>query len=72
MKVGVILSEWLDHASEYLANRKGLLQLIGLILIIINFAINAFFPDIFISRTNLTLHIGLIFAIVGQLLASIL
>jgi hypothetical protein len=63
-------SELLDRASEYLATRKGLLPLIGIGLIILNFLLASFLPtDWFIIRTNLFLHLGLIVALFGQMLA---
>jgi hypothetical protein len=63
-------SKFLDRASEFLAPRKGLLPLIGIGLIILNFLLACFLPaDWFIIRTNLFLHLGLIVAIVGQMLA---
>jgi len=63
-------SEFLDRASEHLATRKGLLPLIGIGLIILNFLLASFLPsDWFIVRTNLFLHLGLIVALFGQMLA---
>jgi hypothetical protein len=64
------LSKFLDYASEHLANRKGLLPLAGIALIILNFLLASILPaDWFIVRTNLFLHLGLIVAIFGQMLA---
>ena len=63
-------SKLLDFASEYLANRKGLLPLVGIGLIILNFLLASLLPaDWFIVRTNLFLHLGLIVALFGQMLA---
>jgi len=63
-------SKFLDNVSEYLATRKGLLPLIGIGLILLNFLLASIFPaDWFIIRTNLCLHLGLIVALVGQMLA---
>ena len=65
-------SKFLDHASEYLAHRKGLLPLVGILLIVINFILS-FFPEIgWIATSNFLLHIGLILAIFGFLLAQAL
>jgi hypothetical protein len=38
-------------------------------LIILNFLLVLFLPNIVISKTNLALHLGIIIAILGQLLA---
>jgi hypothetical protein len=59
----------LDHASEFLAHRKGLLPIIGLVLILINLLIQFIFPGSFIALSNLFLHLGLIVAILGLMLA---
>jgi len=58
----------LDKASEYLANRKGLLPLIGIALIVINFILQ-FLPVGWLKETNLFLHLGLVISIFGLLLA---
>jgi hypothetical protein len=63
------LSKFLDSASDYLATRKGLLPILGIGLIVLNFILVSFLPDCFFSRTNLALHLGIIIAIIGQLLA---
>jgi hypothetical protein len=62
-------SKSLDRGSNYLASRKGLLPLIGILLIILNFLLVNIFPDWSFSRTNLALHLGIILAIIGQMLA---
>jgi len=62
------LSKLLDKASEYFAARKGLLPLIGLVLILANFIIQFFVPGWF-GESNLLLHLGLIIAIFGLMLA---
>lgn len=62
------LSRFLDRISEFLAARKGLLPLIGLLLVVINFILQ-FFSIGWIAESNLFLHLGLILAIIGFLLA---
>ena len=63
-------SKLLDITSEYLASRKGLLPLVGIGLVILNFLLASILPaDWFIIRTNLFLHLGLILALFGQMLA---
>jgi hypothetical protein len=63
------MSKLLDHMSEYLAHRKGLLPIMGLILILVNLLIQFIFPGGFLATTNLFLHIGLIVAIFGLMLS---
>jgi len=62
------LSKFLDHASEYLAVRKGLLPLLGLVLILANFIVQ-FLPLGWFSESDLLLHLGLLIAIFGLMLA---
>ena len=62
------MNNMLDKISEYLASRKGLLPLIGIALIIINFILQ-FLPVGWLKDTNLFLHLGLVIAIFGLLLA---
>ena len=64
------LSKLVDDASNYFAHRKGLLPLIGIILIIINFILPLIFGmDNFVTASNLFLHLGAIIAIFGLMLA---
>lgn len=63
------MSKFLDRASEFLAHRKGLLPIIGLVLILTNLLIQFIFPGSFIASSNLFLHFGLIVAILGLMLA---
>jgi hypothetical protein len=62
-------SNFLDVTSEFLAHRKGLLPLIGIVFIILNLILQ-FIPGLgWIATSNLLLHIGLLFAIFGLMLA---
>ncbi len=63
------MSKFLDHMSEYLAHRKGLLPIVGLVLIIINLLIQFIMPGSFLATSNLFLHVGLIVSIFGLMLA---
>jgi hypothetical protein len=59
----------LDRMSDFLAHRKGLLPILGLLMILAN-AILQFLPlSGWIVQTNLLLHLGIILAILGILLA---
>lgn len=62
------INRLLDKISNYLAARKGLMPLLGLILIILNFVLQ-FLPLGWVAESNLFLHLGLILAIIGFLLA---
>ncbi|HMU93631.1 MAG TPA: hypothetical protein PKE35_17605 [Anaerolineales bacterium] len=63
------MSKFLDRMSEFLAHRKGLLPIIGLVLILVNLLVQFIFPGGFLASTNLFLHIGLLVAIFGLMLA---
>ena len=64
------LSKLVDNASNYLARRKGLLPLIGILLVIINYVLPFIFGlDNVITGSNLFLHLGIIIAIFGMMLA---
>jgi len=63
------MSKFLDRASEFLAHRKGLLPIIGLILILLNLLLQFIIPGSFLAVTDLFLHIGLVIAIFGLMLA---
>ncbi len=63
------ISRFLDVLSEYLARRKGLLPLLGILLVACD-AVLQFIPAAgWLARTNLLLHLGVIIAILGVLLA---
>ncbi|GAB4488611.1 MAG: hypothetical protein Fur0016_14560 [Anaerolineales bacterium] len=67
------LSKLVDQASEYFAHRKGLLPLLGILMIFINFLLVSLLPaEWFLIRTNLVLHLGLVTALFGILLAKAL
>jgi hypothetical protein len=64
-----VISKLLDRLSEYLAHRKGLLPIIGLVMITINLLIQFIASGSVLATSNLFLHIGLIVAIFGLMLA---
>jgi hypothetical protein len=60
---------FLDVSSDFLAGRKGLIPMIGLLLILTN-AVLQFYPGSgLLVETNLLLHLGIILAILGFMLA---
>ncbi len=66
------MSKLLDFLSEFLARRKGLLPLIGIVFILINFILQFVLSQTdwyWIGSSNLFLHIGLVIAILGLMLA---
>jgi hypothetical protein len=64
-----MISKLLDRLSDYLAHRKGLLPIIGLAFIIVNLVVQFVFPLSPLAFSNIFLHIGLIIAIFGLMLA---
>lgn len=64
------MSKLLDNLSEFLAHRKGLLPLIGIALILLNLVLQFILPPgSLLASSNLFLHIGLIVALLGLMLA---
>lgn len=64
-----MISKLLDFLSDYLAHRKGLLPILGIVLIIINLVVQFVFPMSPLAFSNIFLHAGLIIAIFGLMLA---
>jgi len=63
-------SRLIDRASDFFAHRKGLLPLIGIVLVIVNYILPFIFGlDNLITGSNLFLHLGVIIAIFGMMLA---
>ncbi len=60
-------NQFLDRVSEFLAQRKGLLVMLGMALVVLNFALQ-FVPG-WVGATNLFLHLGVLTALLGILLA---
>ena len=63
------MSKLFDFLSEYLARRKGLLPLIGIILIFLNLVLQFVLPPDWLTSSNLLLHLGIMIAIFGLMLA---
>ena len=62
------LNRFFDWVSNYLSARKGMLPLIGILLVVVNFILQ-FFAVGWLADSNLFLHLGVILAILGILLA---
>ena len=65
------ISQMVDQISEFLAHRKGLLPMTGILLILLNLVFQVF-PLGWISTSQLCLNLGVIVAIIGFMLAWIL
>lgn len=63
------LSRLVDKSSNFFAHRKGLLPLIGILLVIVNYILPFIFGLNMITGSNLFLHLGVIVAIFGFMLA---
>jgi hypothetical protein len=63
------LSRLVDNASNYFAHRKGLLPLIGILLVTVNFILPLLIGWNFVTTSNLFLHLGVIIAIFGMMLS---
>lgn len=63
-----ILSKIIDKLASFLAARKGLLPLTGIALVIINYLL-PLLTSHYIATSNLFLHLGVIIAVLGIMLA---
>lgn len=64
-----LLNRLLDATSDFLAHRKGLLPTLGIFLVIIN-GVLQFIPGAgALADMNILLHLGVILAILGIMLA---
>ena len=62
-------NQFLDKVSEYLAHRKGLLPILGILLVVLNWVLQ-FIPGLEgFAGTNTLLHLGVIVSIIGFMLA---
>jgi hypothetical protein len=64
-----LVNRFLDATSEYLAQRKGLLPGVGILLVILNFILQFIPNGGFFIEANVLLHLGVILAIFGIMLA---
>jgi hypothetical protein len=62
-------SEFLDRVSEFFASRKGLLPVIGMVLVLVNLLLQ-FVPGLgLVADSDFFLHLGVIVAIFGFMLS---
>ena len=64
-----MISRLLDQLSNFIAHRKGLLPLIGILLVILNYILQWFIYPHWIATSNLLLHLGIVVSLFGMLLA---
>jgi hypothetical protein len=62
------LNRLLDRASEFIADRKGLLPLLGMVFVALNFVLGVLGMG-WLAESDLFLHLGIMLAILGFLLA---
>jgi hypothetical protein len=62
-------NQFLDQLSNYLAHRKGLLPMAGVLMVGINFIFQLIPGMGWLASSNLFLHLGVILSIVGMMLA---
>lgn len=66
------LSIFVDDVSEFFARRKGLLPILAIVLVLLNLLLQMLFPSGWLSQVNCFLHLGILVAIIGFMLARAL
>ena len=66
------MSRFIDAIGQFLAQRKGLLPLAGCLFVLCNFILQFLAPGSWAATSNLLLHLGILMAILGLLLARVL
>ena len=61
-------NRFLDWFSNFFAHRKGLLPLVGIFLVIMNFVLGQLLPG-WLAESDLLLHLGIVTAILGLMIA---
>lgn len=64
-----LINRILDNVADFLAHRKGFLPIVGIIFVFTNWLLQLLFMNSWLSETNFFLHLGVIIAIVGILIA---
>lgn len=66
------MNEQVERINAFLVGKPGVLPLLGLGLIVLNFLLQLFpGPEAWIVRSNLFLHVGLVISIIGLLLVNV-
>lgn len=63
------ISKLLDVVSDYLASRKGLLPLLGILFVILNLVLQIVPGNYLLKETDFFLHLGFIVSVLGIMLA---
>ncbi len=63
-----VFNRLLDQLSTFIAARKGLLPMLGVLLVLLNFGLQ-FLPLGWLATSDLLLHLGVVLAVLGFLLA---
>ncbi|NPV86080.1 MAG: hypothetical protein HPY45_08740 [Anaerolineae bacterium] len=58
----------LEYLANFFAHRKGLLPMLGILLVILNLILRLWVPG-WLSTSDLLLHLGIVIAILGFMLA---
>ena len=62
-------NQLLDKISNYLAHRKGLLPVVGVLLVLANIVLQ-FFPGIgWLASSQLLLNLGVLLGLIGMMMA---
>jgi hypothetical protein len=64
-----MISKLLDWLSNFLAHRKGLMPLTGIVMVILNYLLQWLIYPHWLAASNLFLHLGIVLAIFGMMLA---
>jgi len=66
------INDLVERINGFLVRKPGVLPLIGVGLIVVNFVLQLFpGPEAWIVRSNLFLHVGLIASLIGLLLVNV-
>jgi hypothetical protein len=63
------INQMIDVLSEFFAYHKGFLPLLGLVLVLVNWLIQFIPGSGWLAETNTFLHLGIVIAIVGIMVA---
>jgi len=62
-------NQFLDNLSEFLSKRKGLVPLLGILLVVLNFVLRLIPGLGWFAESDLLLHLGVILGILGFMVA---
>lgn len=69
MKMKNKFNHWLDTLSEGLSKRKGLLPMLGILMVALNLVLQFASGSGWLVESNFFLHLGVILGLLGMLLA---